>query len=484
MELFILCGILLLGPKDLYPYQTIKDAQEKLKHRGPDNASINNFPYYWLSTTQLSIVGKNTLPVLDDGIIVTGNAEIYNYKDLWKIYFPNEPWDANFNDLQVVAKIFNQLKFTTANSSAAFQKVLELIRGVYSLFLVTKQNKLFIARDSLGIRPLFFAISPSKGWAFCSEKDLLLNLGFSTHEIRHVPPGSWTEFSVKSLVQNHFRSIQWFKSRPFLSLRSPDQNKNFTLIQDTMHNFLEKAVRIRIPDQKFGLFFSGGIDSAVLLAILRKLRITDVIPITVGFENSPDLEASRELCKIFDYELEEILLSKKILQNALPHVLKLLKSFKPTPIDISIALPIFLAAQRAKALGLKVCFTGQGADEIFFGYNKYFIPNNKQKSENINDLRQSDIKNIALQNIERDDKIAMYHSIELRFPYLDIPFLHQILTLPQKLHFTPEHRKILLRTIAKRFDLPPKFMYRKKKALQYGTHTMKHFKAQIMESFP
>lgn len=477
-----MCGILLLKPKEQFSYQEVSKLLSQLRHRGPDRESIKELPSFWLGTAQLSIVGSDPLPIQYQNIIVTGNAEIYNYKELWNSFSSDLNWQPYYNDLQVVIKLFSVFCAQGLSEIDAFQKVLRLIRGVYSLILISNSHEIFVARDLLGIRPLFFAQS-ELGYGICSEKEPLIEAGFSLKDVEDIPPGTCLNLvqpsnqDIKVSINQSNYSPQ---SLPTFVQSKVDLDSYIDIIQD----LLEESIKIRIPSQPFGLFFSGGIDSTILLTFLQQcVGKNQVRPIAVGYENSPDLLAARKFCQLMKIELDEIILNNELLDKNLPLVMKTLHTLNPTPMDISIALPIFSAAQRARDLGFKVCLTGQGADEVFFGYQKYFnhtLPDNPQK---MYEMRQQDITNIAIQNIHRDDKIAMFHSIELRFPFLDLKFLGYILKVPVHLHYTQDNRKEILRKIATRYQLPIEIINRKKKALQYGTQTIKYFKSQIQSRF-
>ncbi|MHA2362777.1 MAG: asparagine synthetase B family protein [Candidatus Hodarchaeales archaeon] len=477
-----MCGILLLGPKKLYSKADVERLLTEIKHRGPDFSSIYEFSSYWLCTTHLKITGSYSLPVVDKEILVTGNAEIYNYKDLFDEFCSEQTWDPEFTDLHVIPALYRKLIKKNLDTSEVFERILNLIKGVYSLVFIVNKQKLFIARDTLGIRPLFIAKSDNYAWVLSSEQHIFHKLHFPLNTIQRVPPGSWAEIS-SIFFQNNSQNIQWQYTNNLLhSGSNPD--KKFTLSDglnqvhvNKLQNIIETAISLRIPTQPFGIFISGGIDSSILLTIIKnRVKQNLIKPITVGFENSPDLIAARLICDYLNLNLEEVVLTKKMLENTLPRVVNLINN--PSPVDISIALPLYFAAQRAKSLSLKVCLTGQGADEVFIGYNRYY---NQELLNNPNNLRKivkKDIINISLQNIERDDSVTMYHSIEMRFPYLDLDVINWVLMHPIQWHYNIDGniRKLLLRKIALNLNIPEKITNRKKKAVQYGTHIMKYLK--------
>ena len=260
-----------------------------------------------------------------------------------------------------------------------------------------------------------------------------------------------------------------------------DSNYSFNLdtVLEYTYRMIMNSVEIRIPHNKFALFLSGGIDSSVLLAILKHLnKNSNVKVISVGFEDSSDLLSSKSLCESLNIELDEVIIKKNDIEEALPVVVNLLRSRSNeiNVMDVSIALPFFFASKRAKELGCKVAFSGQGADELFIGYKKYYELDLVTNREKMIGLVNNDLINIASQNLERDDLISMYFSVEIRFPYLDINLIKHVLNLGINTLYSGNeaNRKELLRKVAAKFNLPYNILKRPKKAAQYGTSIMKN----------
>lgn len=468
-----------------------------LKHRGPDHSDIttfelNNDSKINFIVTQLMIVGKELFPIMtasnisertDRKNLVIGNIEIYNFKELYHQYLKNDfIWDEWYSDAHIILPLFNKLGEKTSSIIQTFEKLLDLIQGDYALVLFIDQTHLLVARDSVGIRPLYYANDSNYDLAFASEVASLTQLGYSLNQIKTVKPGTFSVIEINEQI----KGVEWFEMNNNLTkicnLRLDQNNINNqeinTLVEE-LSKLLIDSVKKLLPTNQFILFLSGGIDSSILLGILLHLKQKENFKvISVGFKDSSDLMNAQKLCKEMGIELESVIITKDDIEDALKSVVPLIKSRTGTinTMDISIALPVFFASKKAQELDCKVALTGQGADELFIGYNKYFeedvIINRRELLEKIN----SDIIHIASQNLERDDLVSMHFSIELRFPYLDMKLIKWIsgLDLSILTNENNSNRKDLLRKAATKLDLPDYIVTRPKKAAQYGSLIMKN----------
>ncbi|MFV2015856.1 MAG: asparagine synthase C-terminal domain-containing protein, partial [Candidatus Heimdallarchaeota archaeon] len=329
-------------------------------------------------------------------------------------------------------------------------------------------------------------------WGFCSMVEPLITLGFEYHDIKTVPPGSYIITQIEKLPQ----SINWKKSPLHLEQYFSNGDKyNINELSLSYFNrinelteLLTNSVLKRIPNQKFSIFISGGIDSSILLSLLLK-KISDkrINIICVGFPKSSDLEYSLKLAEFLNVEIKAIVLDKKQLLDSIPIVKQLLINRSKaifneemvSPLDLSISIPLYFASKYANTLGDKVAFSGQGADELFIGYKKYYNPPFDNDKRKLIQFLNGDLANISKQNLERDDLISMHSSIELRFPYLDLDIIEWVKNQHLSLFFNNhELRKQILRDIAAKIGLPKFIVERKKKAAQYGSNVMRNLKKE------
>ena len=492
-KIALMCGILCFLSSRKYPDEELFQLSTLLEHRGPDNKHINSLKVNNSSTinfitTQLMIVGTDpfplTFPYSKSGsskfsMFIIGNIEIYNYKDLYQKFFQNEfSWDVTFSDARIILPLLNKFYLTFKSSAKAFEETLKCLKGDYAIIIYDGDGNLLIARDPIGIRPLYYHQSDNGEFMFCSEIEPLLMLSEDEITAETVKPGTFTVINLNEKIFPIQWSLQEQAIDQLCLTRTLDQNNTNHIIENIFKR-LEKSVYDRIPSTNFAIFLSGGIDSSILLAfILLNKPKSKFFVISVGFADSQDLIYSRKLCTVLNIDLQEVILEKNEIVKALPNIIKILKQRFSTvnSIDVSIALPLYFASKKAQELQCKVALTGQGADELFIGYNKYFesdmVKDNQELLEKIN----HDLSNIAVQNLERDDLISMQFNIEIRFPYLDIDLIMYVLNLNLDIFFgyDEENRKILLRKVAQDLNLPDFIVQRPKKAAQYGTSVMKN----------
>jgi asparagine synthase (glutamine-hydrolysing) len=157
-------------------------------------------------------------------------------------------------------------------------------------------------------------------------------------------------------------------------------------------------------------------------------------------------------------------------EAVLPKVVDLIE--EPDPIKASIGVPFYWVAEKASEAGFKVLLAGQGADELFGGYQRYVNECCRDGSENARKTMFNDVIKIHESNIERDEKICVYHDVELRLPFATFDIAKFALSLPVDLKFeskTDSLRKLLLRKVAENVGLPSSIADKPKKAVQYST---------------
>jgi asparagine synthase (glutamine-hydrolysing) len=493
-----MCGIICFNSSKDIPIDKLNNLLYSIRHRGPDHEHISSFELpnnnkIIFLVTQLIIVGNELFPIEfstntnksfnNPVFYLIGNLEIYNYKEIYNKYLQNiMPWHETYSDAHIILPLIQ--KFLTENYSLedTIKNLFEIIKGDYALLVFLSKSKLLVARDPVGIRPLYYVYKSNLDFAFSSESTPLLELGFTHNDIQIVTPGTYS--IIDTLKENN--SINWNFMKKALEKLVDKRNlvfseniPNIEAITKQIYNQIATSVQIRIPTNNFALFLSGGIDSSIILALLLKFSKKSYMKIiSVGFPESPDLIISRKLCKILDIDLFEVIIDQSKIIEALPSIISILKTKSPelNPLDVSIALPLYFASKKAKELGLKVAFSGQGADEVFIGYKKYFEHELTTSKAKLIQLINYDLINLALQNLERDDLITMHSSIEIRFPYLDIDVLTLIFQQNIEILYSGNDliRKDILRKVARMLDLPTFIVERKKKAAQYGSLIMKN----------
>ena len=445
-----------------------------LKHRGPDAVGIysdkiylnndvkENIPSsdFMLAHNLLSIVGNNeTQPISSENLILVANAEIYNYQDLLEEYnFSNLKTGS---DCEIILKLIE--KFYENNLKEAVLKTVSLLDGDYA-FCVTDGDDYIVLRDEIGVKPVYYA-EDDDTFAFASESRALksINLG----NVKSLDP-------TQAIINNHVVNIR----NQFVRYESQEDYDD--LKEELKNNILEATVKRVENLDNVALLFSAGVDSTLLAVLLKKLNIPTTL-YTVGTENSQDLQFAKKVSEDIQLPLKTWIINKDIIADNFSKTINIIED--TNLMKIGVGMTIFLTSKVAHEDNHKVILSGQGADELFCGYNRYKNKYNTPK-ELLEELSY-DLNNMYHVNLERDDKATMANSIELRVPFLDKHVIETAIKTPVKYMLHSEDDKIrkhILRDVAYGLGVPEYIAYRPKKAAQYGTGIDKIIKKKLLKN--
>ncbi|MEA3378485.1 MAG: diphthine--ammonia ligase [Nanoarchaeota archaeon] len=397
-----------------------------------------------LGNNQYSTTNFMPQPIQGKKSMLIANCRIYN----WEILNEKYKLDAK-NDSDLLLKILDEKGLNA----------LEELDGVYA-FAYLKNKNLYLARDIFGVKPLW--LSKEKGLFFCSESKVLTH--FKQEYIQELNP---RQILIYGIEKNETKYIE----RKFFSIK-PALKKSLKQIKMELQGLIVNAISKRIPNEKFGILFSGGLDSVVIAFICKKLGVDFTCYTSVfyekGLKKPEDLEFAEIIAKELGFELKVKQLNKKQVEKYLKKVIPLIED--NTVVKTGVALTFYAACELAKKDKIKVIFSGLGSEEIFAGYARH------KNSADINKECLSGLKKIYERDNYRDDVITMHNNLELRIPFMDLPLCDYALKIPAKHKYDGKLGKIILRQIAKDMGLKKEYADRPKKSAQYGSRFDKALK--------
>ncbi|MFA6461552.1 MAG: diphthine--ammonia ligase [Candidatus Woesearchaeota archaeon] len=447
-----MCGIVGIFGEDQAD-QKVKLALETMKNRGKDKVGIASSEtiQYGKQTSRFlkfkqrnlfghrlhSLVGSVPQPLRGKGLLIA-NCEIYNWKELAEKYKLKVK-----NDAGLLLSLLDQ-------QGASFD-TLNKLDGVYA-FAYWIENRVFLSRDLLGVKPIWYYYTQDV-FAFASEKKALEVMGYV--DIQELNPRQMIIYDLKS------KKIE-IKTKEFLSY-TPEHSESKEIITVKVEQLLSQAIDKRIPDKKFGILFSGGVDSTFIVNYLKKKKVKFCCYTAVldTEKVSSDLEYAKKAAKELKLKLKVKKIKISQLERYLKKIVPLIEDSNVTKVEV--ALTLYLACELAQKDGCKVVFSGLGSEEIFAGYERHKL------STNINQECVSGLLKLYERDLYRDDVLTMDNNLELRLPFLDLNLVDYCLKIPQQYKISEKGSKIILREIAEKQRIPIDLAWRKKVAAQYGS---------------
>jgi asparagine synthase (glutamine-hydrolysing) len=449
----------------------------KMAHRGPDTHGISLDRNQWradkiddlkamlskeshiaLGHSRLRIVGneKPTQPYAscDGKLILIHNGEIYNYKKLRSLLYRAHDIKTT-SDSEVVVHLLEEAY--QGNLLDAMKKVLGLLDGMYAI-AVTDGKSLVVARDPIGKKPLYY-IQNGNVTYFASEKKALWN---GEDNPTRLNPGD-----ILCLDQSGPKVHEGFHMQ-FPQIDIVDFRKGVELYKEA----LIAAVRKRLTgltESNIGVIFSGGIDSVLISKLLQR-EGKNVICYCTGTGESGDILAAQSVAKDLGLELKTTIIDQSMVASILPEIIRNVE--ESGLLQVEVAIPMYLAAKLAAEDDIRVMFTGQAADELFAGYPWYNDVLNEFGYLRLHEKLWEDLTFLYTDTLEREDKLTMAHSIELRAPYLDRDVIQTAMRISPRLKLEggdDRLRKRVHRQAAVELGVPPYLSFRVKDPAQSGS---------------
>lgn len=380
----------------------ISRMMKRLVHRGPDANGIWSSPRGTLGHQRLSIMdpaGGNQ-PIFSEGRerVIVGNGEFYNFPTLR-------------------GELEGRHTFRTRSDTEAALHlweehgpgVAEHLDGMFA-FAIVDGDELYLARDAIGIKPLYVGSRPD-GLVFASELKALVGVA---DEVEEFPAGHWYHSK---------HGYRQFYEVPDVWPEDRDVADHCRRIRAALERAVQKRLMSDVP---VGAFLSGGLDSSLIAAMARQ-HLDELHTFSVGVEGSADLAAARTVAKHLDTIHHEYVLTLDEILDKLPEIVYHLESFDQDL--VRSAIPCYFTSRLA-AEHVKVILTGEGADELFAGYRYYRgVPSDEVLHH---ELRRS-VQSLHNVNLQRVDRLTMAHSIEGRVPFLDTELIELGQTVPAAL---------------------------------------------------
>lgn len=378
-----MCGINGIISKDRLNIETIQLMNKQIYHRGPDEEGIYQSDKVMLGIRRLSIIDleEGSQPIYNENnsMVIVFNGEIYNYQHLKNQLIERGHKFRTDSDTEVILHLYEEKG----------ENCLQDLNGmfVFAIYDMVKQE-IFIARDRLGKKPLYYCFIDNH-FIFSSElKSILkvfperrslspqaIELYFSLTFI----PAPYTIFQdIYKLEPAYFMKVDLnlkYKISSYWSLQSVIERENeiddYDNYKKTIKDILYNSVELRmIADVPLGAFLSGGIDSSIVVGLMSEISSKKIRTFTIGhkFKAYDESKNAEQTAKHFATDHHVFFIDDDRYLEILD---KVINNFDE-PFADSSALPTYLVSEFARR-EVKVVLTGDGGDEIFGGYNRYLI---------------------------------------------------------------------------------------------------------------
>lgn len=381
-----ICGLIFPSPDQPIPPDVLKAMCQTIQHRGPDDEGIYVKKNVGLGARRLSIIdvagGHQPLSNEDSTLWIAYNGEIYNFPELREELAARGHMFKTRTDTETVLHSYEEWGVACV----------EKLRGMFAAAIWdSREQKLVLIRDRLGIKPLYYTLLPDKTLVFGSELKAILAY---PHIVRKLEPQALDIFLTLEYIPaplSIFKNIYKLPAGSYLVYNQgeirmqkywdlPDPGikegaeagaapaLSWEACQEELYALLKESVKMRlISDVPLGAFLSGGIDSSCIVGLMRELGAFPLKTFSIGFEDATynELEHARRIAEKFSTEHEELVLQPRGLDLTEKLIFHLDEPFG----DFSI-FPTYLVSKMARS-HVTVILSGDGGDELFAGYEHY-----------------------------------------------------------------------------------------------------------------
>ncbi|XP_033761539.1 asparagine synthetase [glutamine-hydrolyzing]-like [Pecten maximus] len=464
---------------------TLCNAASKIAHRGPDAfrlESVYQFPSCCLGFHRLAILdadhGMQPMRVFrHPNVWLIYNGEIYNHIQL------RQQFDfkyATHCDGESIIHLY---------ARGGIEFAARHLDGVFAFCLLdTASRKVYLGRDSFGVKPLFRILKEGGILSACSELKGLMDIvkHQSKDKIQHVLPGHVETYRLDSKCRVSLDNIKQFNeigSKPFYNADSAIEKD----VKASIRTLLRSAVSKRMmAERRIGCLLSGGLDSSLVTALLvelakeRKLSYP-IQTFTIGMQGGTDIMAARKVAEHLGTEHHEILFTPEEAVAAIENVIYYLESYDIVSVRGSAGMYLLCKYIKEKT-DTTVILSGEGADEVAQGYI-YF---HKAPSIMEADMENRRLcKDLSMFDVRRVDRMSAAFGLEVRVPFLDHTFSSYYLSLDPSIKVPVNGvEKYLLRSAFDETDLLPReILWRPKEILSDGLSSKNKSLYEILQDF-
>lgn len=382
-------------------------------HRGPDAEGLYfsadgrlGLGFCRLAIIDLSTAANQPMSTPDGTFWIVFNGEIYNYRELRQELAASGFRFRSQSDTEVLLYLYQKYG----------PDMLKRLRGMFALAIWdTRQQQLWLARDRLGIKPLYYTFVNGR-FLFASEIKALLahpqvSPRLDEEALYHyltflTTPAPQTLFAgIHKLLPAHTLTIDryghtkleeyWdvFQQVPLSTSVAEEE------VCERILSLLRESVRYRmVSDVPFGVFLSGGIDSSTNVALMAELMERPVETFSIGFRNQPafnEFDYARRVAKLFRTRHHEVIIDEKDFLGFLPQLIY----HQDEPIADPVCVPVYYVAKLAKDNGVTVCQVGEGSDELF-AYPQWFTVLLLERLNRFYRLWPRPLRRLALAGVE------------------------------------------------------------------------------------
>jgi len=350
-----------------------------LRHRGPDDEGTYINGNIGLGHRRLSIIdlttGHQPMSNRNGTIWLIVNGEIYNFEELREELKARGHTFSTKSDSEVIIHAYEEWGIDSIHR----------FNGMFAFALLDlKSRKLILARDRLGIKPLYYAITDNS-LVFASEaKSILIYPGvnrepdkvaISQYLSYRNPLGRRTMFAgINRLLPGHLMVIDSRDIKEIeywdIPIKDKKEDNGEEFYKERLRQLLEEAVRKRmISDVPFGAYLSGGLDSSIVVALMARISGESIKTYTIRFpeDGFDESRYAREVAYMYGTNHHEI----PVEQDDYVEIMKKLISYKDAPLSVANEVPLHIMSRELKR-DITVVLSGEGADELFAGYGRIF----------------------------------------------------------------------------------------------------------------